>query len=226
MIYLISNHSSAWTLRKQGNNFGWLIGYGGWRSPLRNGHDPMPYALDNGMYFPFGTQPHGSSRICEFFGRCGKALACHDPLFAIVPDMPYDATATMKLHTKWTKRCRELCPAWRWGIAVQDGMVPRDVERLGVGLDPSRDAVCVGGSTEWKVQTIPLWAKWCRDRGVWCHVLRVNTESRTQLCVDEGVSSVDGTGMFSGRPNTKAIDVLGVKTEDAVELTASERSDG
>lgn len=200
MIYLMANHTSVWKLRQSGNNMGWLIGCDGWKKPVREGHDPMPYALDNGMYFKFGDQPHGPARLCEFFGRCGKAMAFHDPLFAVVPDMPYDAAETMRRYTCWIKRCRDLAPAWRWGIAVQDGMTPSDLNRMAIGVDAKHDAICVGGSTEWKDATIRTWAGWCRDNGVWCHVLRVNDTKRLELCQDEGVDSVDGTGLFPGGP--------------------------
>jgi hypothetical protein len=212
----MSNHASVWKLRKSGNNIGWLIGCEGWRKPEREGHDLMPYALDNGMYFPFGSEPHGPARLCEFFGRCGKALQFHDPLFAVVPDMPYDATETMKRYTAWIKRCRELAPMWRWGIAVQNGMTPTDVERLGVGIDHEHDAICVGGSSEWKDANIRTWGTWCRERRVWCHVLRVNDTKRLELCQDEGVNSVDGTGLFPGGSGTKTKSDLEPETRRVV----------
>jgi len=196
MIYMMANHSSVWGLRKRGQPMGWLIGHECWKKPMRPGHDPMPYALDNGMFFAPDSKPHGADRLCEFFGRCGKAMAYHQPLFAVVPDMPYDAATTMRRYQFWIKQCRSLAPEWRWGIAVQDGMDARDIERLGVGVMPQHDAVCVGGSSEWKDATIRMWATWCRERGVWCHVLRVNDENRLRVCMDEGVNSVDGTGLF------------------------------
>jgi hypothetical protein len=203
LIYMLSNHSSAWKLRRDGHEVGWMIGCDGWRKPQR-GAEQMPYALDNGMYFPFGGQPHGPARLGEFFGRVGKAHEFHAPLFSIVPDMPYDSEETMRRYTFWSKPCRELAPAWRWGIAVQNRMLPSDLERLGVLSRPDRAAVCVGGDDVWKDSTIPMWAKWCRTHGVWCHVLRVNDSRRLARCMDEGVSSVDGTGLFPGGPGAKA----------------------
>ena len=216
MIYLMANHASVWKLRQSGNKMGWLIGHKGWRKPVREGHDPMPYALDNGMYFKFGTEPHGPARLCEFFGRCGLAMEFHAPLFAVVPDMPYDAAETMKRYTAWIKRCRDLAPAWRWGIAVQDGMTPADADRLSIGTRPELDAICVGGSTEWKDDNIRTWAAWCRDRRIWCHVLRVNDTKRLELCKDEGVDSVDGTGLFSGRSATTAASDVEFEADDLV----------
>lgn len=110
MIYLMSNHSSVWKLRERGHQLGWLIGADGWRRPVRDGVQ-MPYALDNGMFFPFGGAPHGPDRLCEFFGRVGKAHVYHAPLFAVVPDMPYSAEETMRRYTFWIKQCRELAPS-------------------------------------------------------------------------------------------------------------------
>lgn len=218
MIYLMANNSGVWKLRQNGNQMGWMIGFDCWKRPVRAGHWPMPYALDNGMFFTFGTQPHGNDRLCEFFGRCGKALQYHSPLFAVVPDMPYDAEETMRRYQFWNKQCRKLAPHWRWGIAVQDGMTICDIERLGVGINGQHDAVCVGGSSEWKDATIRMWATWARERGVWCHVLRVNDTKRLQVCQDEEVSSVDGTGLFPGRPESTAESHVGIASESPVAI--------
>jgi hypothetical protein len=197
MLYLMANHASVWNLDRLGVKLGWLIGHDGWRRPARGG-SLLPYALDNGMYFPHGEAPHGPARLAEFFGRVAKSHAHHAPLFAVVPDMPYDWPETMERWARWAPRCRELAPAWRWAIAVQNGATVGDLERLGIADSPSLSAVCVGGDSTWKDSTIPVWAKWARERGIWCHVFRVNNEARVNLCIDEGVDSVDGTGLFRG----------------------------
>jgi len=220
MIYMLSNHASAWNLAKHGFPVGWMIGCDGWRKPERGGVR-LPYALDNGMYFPFGGQPHGPERICEFFGRCGKAHEYHAPEFAIVPDMPYDSEETMRRYTFWIKQCRALAPSWRWGVAVQNRMLPSDLERIGVLAHPEHAAVCVGGDDIWKDSTIPMWAKWCRERGVWCHVLRVNDSRRLNVCIDEGVNSVDGTGIFPGGRRAGKAGALDALTADLVRIKES-----
>lgn len=193
----MANHASVWKLCSNKHDVGWLIGHAGWRSPERGGIH-LPYALDNGMYFPFGQQPHGPDRLCEFFGRCGRAHAHHAPLFAVAPDMPYDWPETLARWASWIDPCERLGPGWRWGLAVQNGATTDDLDRLGIAALPARRAVCVGGDTDWKDATIRTWATWCRDHGVWCHVFRVNTVRRLNLCIDEGVDSVDGTGLFRG----------------------------
>ena len=198
---------------------GWLIGHNSWKKPVRDGYEPMPYALDNGMFFPHGGTPHGSDRLCEFFGRVGKALAFHAPVFAVVPDMPYDWPRTMKLWEVWIKRCRDLAPEWRWGIAVQNGATPTDLDRMGISRRPELSAVCVGGDSEWKDKTIRKWATWCRERGIWCHVLRVNGESRLRVCQDEEVGSVDGTGLFPWRPETAPSGNVGVEPTMPVSMS-------
>lgn len=222
MIYLMANHSSVWQLRQRGHDMGWLISFDAWKKPVKEGHDPMPYALDNGMYFPYGTTPHGADRLCEFFGRVGKSLAFHPPLFAVVPDMPYDWVVTAQRYQFWIKQLRELAPRWRWGIAAQDGMTPQDLDRLNIGVSPELSAVCVGGSSKWKDATIATWAKWCRDRGVWCHVLRVNDTKRLQLCQDEGVQSVDGTGLFRGDFRAAEEGDVGLAPEWIMDVTKRE----
>ena len=57
-----------------------------------------------------------------------------------------------------------------------------------------RVGIFVGGSTEWKVRTIGIWAQLARECGVWCHVGRVNAKRRMELCAQAGVTSFDGSG--------------------------------
>jgi hypothetical protein len=215
VIYLISNHSSAWKLRKRGDDFGWLISHGGWNKPVR-ADEQMPYALDNGMYFEFGREPHGQDRICEFFGRCGKAHGYHKPLFAVVPDMPYDWDETKRRWSIWSKPCKQLAPSWTWGIVVQDGATESDLDRLGVPVNKS--AVCVGGSSAWKDKTIPMWGRFCERHGLWLHVLRVNGADRINACKDAGANSVDGTGLFRGDLWPEEESVSGTEAADVVSV--------
>lgn len=72
-------------------------------------------------------------------------------------------------------------------LAVQDGMTPADIPGLECGI-------FVGGSTEWKLQTMRTWTQFAHQNGQICHIGRVNTRKRMQLCSDIGADSFDGSG--------------------------------
>lgn len=71
-------------------------------------------------------------------------------------------------------------------------------------LDPYPDLLFVGGSTEWKWDTAPLW---CGEFPR-VHVGRVNTGRQLDICRKIGAESVDGTGWMRGDP--KQIQELGL----------------
>ena len=72
-------------------------------------------------------------------------------------------------------------------FAVQDGMTVDDV--------PSNaDVIFVGGTTEWKWQTVAMWCKAFQR----VHVGRVNEYKRLWMCHDAGAESCDGSGWTRG----------------------------
>jgi hypothetical protein len=75
-------------------------------------------------------------------------------------------------------------------IAVQDGHEPWQVDEL-LG---DRVGVFVGGTTEWKIASTPRWSAVARKRNAWCHIGRVNTARRVELCGSSGATSFDGSG--------------------------------
>jgi hypothetical protein len=76
-------------------------------------------------------------------------------------------------------------------IAVQDGMVPADIDEFvsqGAG-------VFLGGTTKYKLGTMRSWGDYCKERKVYYHVGRVNTQRRIWACVAAGADSFDGTSV-------------------------------
>jgi hypothetical protein len=57
-----------------------------------------------------------------------------------------------------------------------------------------RVGIFVGGSSEWKDRTTPMWAALAHRLGSYCHVGRVNTKTRLHICRTSGVDSIDGSG--------------------------------
>jgi len=74
-------------------------------------------------------------------------------------------------------------------LAVQDGMT---VSSVADALAPG-DGIFIGGSTEWKLATMREWAALARERGILCHVARVNSVRRINRCINAGATSFDGT---------------------------------
>lgn len=190
MIYLAGNNTRVWRLRESAN-LGWMMSPDGWRKPVRDGYQ-MPYALDNGLYHPFGQPAKPPSAIGHFYGLLAKAAEYHTPLFAVAPDVPYHGHDSLKRSIIHIGFMRELGYGGDIALAVQDGM------SFDVIDDDRWGAVFIGGSTDWKWSTMEEWSQRGRQLGKWVHVARVNTQDRIRQCVDAGVDSADGTGIFRG----------------------------
>jgi hypothetical protein len=158
----------------------------GWRLLLSPGKpcDPrFEYALDNGA---FGAWQQGKPFNVPAFER-HVALHGRDAEFIVAPDIVAGGTASLDFTLEWLPRLHGV--GRRRLIAVQDGMAEEHVrphlcETVGI---------FVGGTTEWKLETLPLWGRLARQVGSYLHVGRVNTRRRIRLCHAAGAHSIDGT---------------------------------
>lgn len=143
----------------------------------------FPYALDNGAWSAFQQgRPFDEAAFSRALAKMGDRAD-----FVVVPDIVCGGAASLDLSFRWLPRCLEAAP--RVLIAVQNGHQPHQIDEL---LGP-RVGVFVGGDTQWKISTIPIWAAVASKRNAWCHVGRVNTARRIALCADAGADSFDGT---------------------------------
>ena len=107
--------------------------------------------------------------------------------FVVAPDIVCGGKASLDLSLAWVPAL--LARNLRVVIPVQNGMTPGDLApHLG-----QRVGLFVGGDTEWKESTLPLWGELKTRTGCWLHVGRVNTARRIRLCAMSGVDSIDGT---------------------------------
>lgn len=145
----------------------------------------FPYAIDNGAWTAHqqGLPINLALFVIALFklGRDADWVAC--------PDIVGGGLASLTLSLAWLRTVLNLTE--RALIPVQDGMSVSDVRPFlcrNVG-------VFVGGSpsTNWKEQTTPAWAAACRAAGAWCHVGRVNSQRRINICATAGANSFDGT---------------------------------
>ena len=120
--------------------------------------------------------------------------------FAVAPDVPFDAAATLERSRPWLHRIRGIgIPA---AFAAQDGL-----EHLGVPWDDF-DVLFLGGTTEWKLgRHARALTREAKARGKHVHMGRVNSETRLRYARHIGCDSADGTYIAHG-PDTNLPDVL------------------
>lgn len=154
---------------------------GGHRPPLWDDGTPAPFALDNGAFGCFQRgEPFNWAKFNALVGALGDAAA-----WVVAPDIVAGGLESLRMSVKWREDW-DSCPVL---LAVQDGMAPEDVAPF---LDETT-GVAVGGSTEFKIKTLPIWARLAARSNCYLHVLRVNTRRRLAACSLAGAHSVDGT---------------------------------
>lgn len=190
MIVMPAN-ASGWfwhSLARETRKIGHLYSPGDQRGPWQW----FPYALDNGAYSCWVESTNEFdedkwavkevlwNRLIHFWVHMNR----QKPLWAIVPDRPGGAEDTF---LKWSKFAGIVqSTGIPIALAVQNGMTPNDVRQL----NPPPDVICVGGSTEWKWETLEMWVSEFRR----VHLLRCNKPSKLDYLEYLGVESCDGTG--------------------------------
>lgn len=145
----------------------------------------LPYAIDSGAW---SAHLKGKPFDVPAFERAVTLLGERAD-WTVLPDIVCGGQASLDLSLRWLQWTLDHCP--RCLIAVQDGMTTDQLRPL----LSERVGVFVGGSTEWKLETIPKWSALSRGVGCWCHVGRVNTARRVRLCATSGATSFDGTSV-------------------------------
>lgn len=143
---------------------------------------PAPFALDNGAWGCFQRQqPFDEDRFSWALARIGEEAD-----WIVMPDSVGDPQKTMQMAARWWP---ELIRYSNPLLAVQDGMTEDDVRpwiARGFGI-------FLGGSTDWKLETMKRWGRLARQTGAYFHVGRVNTAKRIKMCGLCGADSFDGT---------------------------------
>lgn len=141
------------------------------------------YVLDNGAWADFqASRPFDDDGFERLIAKLGAHAA-----WIVLPDIVAGGLSSLELSLRWSNRCLSLCPLVL--LAVQDGMTAADISPF-VG---SSVGVFLGGSTEWKISTMAQWGAFCRHRGIYYHVARVNSVKRMAMAVAAGADSVDGS---------------------------------
>ena len=155
------------------------------------------WCLDNGAWT---AHQKGTEWNADLFVKLCHKLG-DGAQFVVVPDIVGGGLDSLQLSLSWLPRLDHV--AQRRLIAVQDGMVPNDVRQY---LN-KRVGIFVGGSTEWKLETLRSWGCLARETGAYLHVGRVNSQRRIALCQDAGADSFDGTSVTCFPKTLKTLDV-------------------
>ena len=139
------------------------------------------YALDNGAWGCHQqSRPFDVDAFMWAFDRIGSGAD-----WVVAPDIVGGGAESLSLTRAWLPKLSHR----RVLIAVQDGMQPTHIRSL---INNGR-GIFLGGSTEWKLRTMPMWGEFARSVGCYFHVARVNTMKRLRACQFVGASSIDGS---------------------------------
>ena len=153
---------------------------------VRKHFKDVPCVLDNGAYRCFEQgYPFRESAFLGILDECYEMGIKLD--FIVCPDIIAGGRASLDFSLEWAGRLKT---APRLALVVQDGMVADMVDSHVRSLFTH---LFVGGTPDWKWQTLPGWASFCASFGLKCHVGKCGTLSRLDLCKSLGVSSVDST---------------------------------
>jgi hypothetical protein len=146
------------------------------------------YACDNGK---FGKGWPGAEAWFEWLTRTVERYGADRCLWAVAPDVPFDAAGTLVESLPWLAAIRELgIPA---AFAAQDGC-----DLLGLPWDDF-DVLFLAGSTEWKIGPVACrLSQEAHARGKAVHMGRVNSQRRLRIAEDFGCDSADGTYLAFG----------------------------
>lgn len=166
-----------------------VLDQAGWRVLLSPAGSLDPkgrrFALDNGAWSAF---QQGRAFDGDAFLRAADKVGEHAD-WIVLPDIVMGGQASLDLSLSWLEKLDGL-PS-RLLIAVQNGFEVDDVRHY---LNPSV-GLFVGGDTEWKERTTPLWGSLARRRNCYLHVGRVNSQRRIGICAAAGADSFDGTSV-------------------------------
>ena len=142
------------------------------------------YAVDSGAW---AAHTRGEPFNEEKFVR-GLAKLGENADWIVLPDIVGGGSRSLELSVKWLKRMKG---KYNLVLAVQDGIRPIEVmPYLG-----RRVGIFLGGTTEFKIETMPHWGRASKIAGCYFHVGRVNSAKRVKLCQDAGAHSFDGSGI-------------------------------
>ena len=157
---------------------------------------PCVWAADNGKFTKDGPRKNwlGVRKWYEWLEGQVARYGADTCRFAVAPDVPLDAEATLRESAPWLAKIRELgIPA---AFAAQNGCdlnrLPwDDLDVLFLAGGPERSG---DPRSEWKLGPVARrLAQQARDLGKSVHMARVNSRRRMRIAETYGCQSADGT---------------------------------
>ena len=154
-----------------------------WRNP-----DEWPYfAIDNGCFAAYHREEDWSpAPFLRILSRVREEKRM--PEFIVVPDIPLSPNS-LTFSKAWLPLLKLMYPDFPRYLAVQDGMEPIQI----IGMVPDLAGIFIGGSIDWKMETLPTWVKFAHEHGLDCHVGRIGPTKRMMICELAGADSIDST---------------------------------
>lgn len=171
----------------------------GWRlllTPNIHTNPGMPYALDNGAYGCWLRRV----AFDEWSFRGLLQAKGRDADWCVVPDIVTAGHESLAYSLRWLPEVQN------WTklplLAIQNGMSVEDLrphvsESVGLFL---------GGTTEWKLASMPKWGEFAREANCYLHIGRVNSRRRIRYCASVGANSFDGTSVTRYAVTLPALD--------------------
>lgn len=128
--------------------------------------------------------PFNADRFNRFLEWLGDRA-----LYIALPDIVCGGLASLDLSLTWLEKLRGHSSLLL--IPVQNGMTPTII----APFLSDRVGIFIGGDTEWKEATLPIWGKLAADAGCYVHAGRVNSARRIRLCAQAGIHSIDGSSV-------------------------------
>lgn len=161
----------------------------------RSGRRLDSFFYDNGAFVDWRK---GESFDSMRFERDLRAMRFtgERPDFIVLPDVVAGGMASLRFSLDWLSDVLFTDATYFDGeesgmvyyLAVQDGMTPADIPD---SVWPHIGGLFVGGTVEWKEETMSQWAELAHANGVKCHVGRVGTARRVAMAKAAGVDSID-----------------------------------
>lgn len=157
----------------------------------------LPYCLDNGAW---GCYMRDEPFDADAFRRCADLFGSGAD-WIVLPDIVGDGERSLPFSISWVEEVASFGRPML--LAAQDGMTPDQVAPL---VSEHDLGIFLGGSTEWKLETMMDWGRFCHRTGSYLHVARVNSVKRIMLCQDAGAHSFDGSGAVRWRNKIPRLD--------------------
>lgn len=146
-------------------------------------------ALDNGAYISWRRgYPFMESIFMKTMEKCYKLGVNLE--FMVIPDIVGGGMKSLDFSCSWLDRLSGA----KLALAVQDGMTDRFLDLY---FEISRvTTIFVGGTNDWKWETLPMWKKYADKHGKNLHVGRCGTLDNLTRARELGVDSVDSSSFI------------------------------